>query len=55
MTPSLACLLWVPVSIQIVDIEGVPYLIIVQNKAEASNSRFEWGEGICRFLYCTEE
>ena len=35
--------------------EGVSYLIIVQDKAEASNSRFEWGEGICRFLCCTEE
>ena len=34
---------------------GTLYLVIVQNKAEPSNSGFERGEGICRFLGCTED
>jgi len=34
---------------------GASYLTIVQNKAQTSNNRFEWGEGICRFLYPMEQ
>ena len=35
--------------------QGVSYLIIVEKKAESSNSGFERGEGICRLLRCTED
>ena len=36
-------------------IEGVTYFTIIQNKTETPNNRFEWGEGIRRFLHPTEE
>ena len=39
----------------IVYAKGVSYLIIIKNKTEASNNRFEWREGICRFLHCMEQ
>jgi len=41
--------LWIVYTVELL------YLKIVHNIAETTNYRFEWGEGICRFLCPTEE